>query len=190
MMGAYKDFLEKRQTLIMVYHDVAKKFKDLNVQDVTIKYAPDMDDYAVLSPYGEDEKRKKPTLFVGHLMFNLDKEEIEAVIAHELGHYVRIKNYSWEKFKKQSDWSQEIGDYTSHMLKDEAVKHRVKRLQNWYFLIESYADKQAADKGYAKHIVSSIKKINRWHEKEMPLLAKRNDAKRIKSLEKILKEKR
>lgn len=178
---------EREEEIKKTYSKVVKKFSGIKKNEIKLVYLDSLDDYAIMSPYYGTSLLHyyRPTLYVGGLIFELEKKEREAIIAHELWHYKRLKCYSLEKFEREIVWSKEIGSYTSKMLTKK--KHRADRLAKWHFLCESYADKEAARLGYKKQIISSLKKICKDNP-NMPPLAKQVNNMRIKKLEeKVLK---
>lgn len=174
--------MEREEEIKKTYFKVIKKFSGIKKNEVNLVYLNSLDDYAIISPYYGTSLLYyyRPTLYAGCLIFELEKKEREAIIAHELWHYKRLKCYGLKKFEREIAWGEEIGSYTNKMLTKK--KHRADRLTKWHFLCESHADKEAARLGYKKQIISSLKKICKDHPDLSPLV-KQVNAMRVKNLE-------
>ncbi|MBM3199562.1 hypothetical protein FJZ53_01405 [Candidatus Woesearchaeota archaeon] len=95
----------------------------------------------------------------------LSSEELEGVVAHELGHYAHMaKGNSTDSIMRQYRWTHMSDVCCNRRLMnriltrlDKSYKRRVYRLNKWYLLSEIDADNRAAGAGYGKGLLSALK---------------------------------
>lgn len=182
-----KSYFKKKQEFEDRFSKVLKKFPDVKEGEIKIEYFPDAPEYIIFSPFeGYFFRRYNPMLNIGKLFDIFSVEEQEAIMAHELGHYRRMRNKSFRKISWIVDTSTRIPSYRKAML-TKKNKHEVQRLLKWYILFEGHADNEAVKEGYSKQLFSALKKA--YKQKRIPILAKRGLEDRIKNLEEILEDK-
>lgn len=175
------------KNLKKVYQEVLKRFPDIKEEELELNYIKELDDYIVFSPFkGVFLVRYHPTLIVGKLFLELDDKEKEAVMAHEMGHYLRIRNYSMKRIVRVMNRYESVSSYTEEKIRDEQFKHKVERLQKFFFMFEKYSDSKAIEAGYGVHVLSALKKVYTKHYETFPVMTKINIYQRIKNLEEKL----
>ncbi len=166
-----------------IYQEVLKSFPDVKEEELKLNYIPDLNDYIIFSPFEGSTESYRPTLVIGRLLSELNNKEKEAVMAHEIGHYLRTKNYSMKRIVRAMNRYEKIQFYTEENITNEQFKHNVERLQKFFFMFENYADSKAIEAGYGEHVLSALKKTYNNHNKSFPAMSKRNICQRIKNLE-------
>lgn len=135
----------------------------------------------------------KALLVIGGHYFELDDGEKEAIIAHELGHYIRVKKYGLRemerKMEKLSDlfWQLELyhkrGSGESVIDFSDKEKRKMERIQKCYNLHEVYADNESIARGYGKQILSALGKITKEHYGRLTKACKEGVKARMQNLE-------
>lgn len=163
-----EEFAEKH--IRKLYSKVVKKFPNIKKDSISVEYIPDYD-YAGMSICDCDrllikcEFVVKTTLNVGRNFLRFSKEEQEAVIAHELGHYEHDTKGTPEVLKRRTLWATATGLYHHidnpavlatleglRYIKTEPVKRilyffnkesKLARLQKWNQMCDLDADQQS-----------------------------------------------
>jgi len=179
-----------------IYKKVLKKFPEIRKNEIELNYRRaepfflttiSMYDHSKLDSENIDAIdsrggiKKEPLLNYGDGLFLvLLDDEIEAVIAHELGHYLCFKGYDSDKFKQVIKRKTELFQNT------ELDTHRIRRLKQWSIAREAYADRKSAEAGYGEILLKLLKKL---YDPTITGHAKEEHDARIENLEKILGEK-
>jgi len=175
------------------YHNVALKFPEIRHSEIKLECKPDEYFLIKLQPFNEEEFGKteriikEPKISVGKEFFKLKDDEQEALIAHELGHYMREKDST--PYKMGRTVLRKVGlfilnhniEQYIHML----TPARTKRLKQWSLMHEISADNYAVRAGYAKQIYKLLKDQD---EKCLTKLGQEERKARIENLEKMLNE--
>lgn len=176
--------MEKTKHIYKVYSKVLKKFKSIELGELKMLYLQDLDKYAELSAgeYGS-------FIVIGRKFFSLGKREMGAVIAHELGHYKKIRHYSHDRFIITNLRDEELVSYAKQGKNlPETYNHRFERLKKWCLLHEIDADNKAAKAGYGKPILNILISFAKAYEhKELHHILKEQIDDRIKNLEEKLR---
>ncbi|MBM3199553.1 hypothetical protein FJZ53_01360 [Candidatus Woesearchaeota archaeon] len=175
------------------YTKIFKSFPDIKDDDIALTYASYVP-YAKLRTYEADGKIIKTVIVLGLFFYELfDDEEREAVVAHELGHYIHRKNRSISEAKELSDKFYELESYYKRRDSEEKVvitytdeeKHRIKELQDIHNAYEFYADDKAIKSGYGEQILSSLEKIAEKHYNRLSRMSKESVKARIERLKQM-----
>lgn len=177
--------LYDKKELKKVYLDVVKKFPDIKPKELKLECYP-LDSTAGLLMFNFLFKYE-PTLIVGRFFFSLSPLEKEATIAHELGHYHRLRKYGRKKLLNTLTLNFIACNYQENSEADERKKRFYNRVEKWYALFESYADNKAAEAGYAAGLISVLKKICQREGDGLQPMVKKGNLLRIGKLEEKLK---
>ncbi|MBM3199558.1 hypothetical protein FJZ53_01385 [Candidatus Woesearchaeota archaeon] len=161
------------------YYKILKKFKNIGLEELNIMYSQEADKYAALSA-GEYQS----FLVIGKKFLTLSKGEMRAVIAHELGHYERLKDYSRKRFILTNLRDEEFFNYAKEGKTQGKYKHRFDMLKKWSLLHEIDADNKALKAGYGEPMLNILKSFTNSKEfGTMHPLLKEQMMLRMKSLE-------
>ncbi|MDP2908873.1 MAG: M48 family metalloprotease [Nanoarchaeota archaeon] len=155
-----------------VYLEVLEKFPWVGKDEVTLKYNPlifiisflDVNPYILM---GTGQLVKSPYLLVSDDFFTVfDDEQKKAIIAHELGHYKRSKDYSLEKLTMHAKFKDQLFSFYSlnhdykEMLRnsDKKLGRKIDRLEKWRLLDEMHADNKAVKAGYKEPLLSALER--------------------------------
>ncbi|MBM3199556.1 hypothetical protein FJZ53_01375 [Candidatus Woesearchaeota archaeon] len=161
-------------------YKVTKSFEQLRENEIGIEYHPLKRSYASLAISKESNTFR---MIVGNLFFELPEEEREAAIAHELGHYIRLRGRGDRNKGLMKKLNIEFMNYSlSGIAKSDL---RAERLMRRVKLSEYDADKKAVEAGYGPQLLSLLKNLVIKHgsNKSMDSLMQR-----IKTLEDKLKQ--
>lgn len=183
------------------YRSVLKRFPEIKEDEISIGYASHIP-YACLGFYKDMAKEDtvaKFVVLVGPFFFVLfDDEEKEAVIAHELGHYVYKKKHGLSEVERLSDEFEQLESYYKRKNSEEKVvitysdeeKRRIEELQDRHNNYEVYADNEAVKRGYGKQKLSALKKIAERHYEHLSQMSKEAVKVRIERLKSELGKER
>lgn len=136
---------------------------------------------------------KIPTISFGPYFLTLSEEEQKACIAHELGHLdYWTENCNPNAIMRKSKWCDDAEFYDKHIwislitsTLSGKSRRRIERLQKRYIMIEIRADNEAVKAGYAKPLLSILKRISLSYGGQFQTYKEEVDA-RINNLERIL----
>jgi len=181
------------------YRSVLKRFPEINEDEIEIGYDFSTP-YACIGCYNDTSKGDtvlKFIVLVGPFFFELfDDGEKEAVIAHELGHYIYKKNHDSSKTERLLDEFEQLESYYKRKNSEEKIiitysdkeKRRIKEIQDLYNTYEIYADNEAVKRGYGKQKLSALEKIVKKHYDYLDQMSKEAVKARIERL-KAMEEK-
>ena len=184
---------EEAQCIAKLYIKVIKDFPEVKESEIELNYNPfsglasfSLIDHLRYRSLGEIVF--KPTLQIGLNFFKFKDEDKEAIIAHELGHYISNKKLSNKRIDSRMRHNQELWNLEyalNNNLPSPFNEHKTKRLKQFKIARENKANKEAAKAGYGKTLlklhIDSLSYATTDFEREQ-LKAY------ISSLEKILKE--
>ncbi|MDP2908871.1 MAG: hypothetical protein Q8N77_03620 [Nanoarchaeota archaeon] len=173
------------------YFKVIGKFPEIKKYEIRLGYDPSVA-YVRQTFYEDDESGAVvlwPLLVTGPDFFGLGEAEKEAIIAHELGHYIRGKRYGQKKLEKLSCLFEQLELYYKKDSEKAVVsisdkeKRKMERIQKCYNLHEVYADNEAIARGYGKQILSALGKITKEHYGRLTKACKEGVKARMQNLE-------
>lgn len=179
------------------YIEVLEKFPEIRKEEIGIEEANSLlRPFFVLGlhmnieKWPVSDKRPKANLIVGLQFYLLADKEKEAAIAHELGHYVHNvkKSYNAKRAERMRGWNKSLKMYASKSLKemldlDEREKHKFERLEKWYIMKEIDADNKAANAGYGKPMLLTLKKLSKNKYEHISPVYQKEMTMRINNLE-------
>lgn len=144
------------------YNEVVKDFQEIKEDEIEIKYDKfiPIAGFTIIDTIKHElsgEIEFKPTLFIGPMFLMFRYEDKEAIIAHELGHYMYDKNLSHKRIDSRMRHNQELWNLESALnnnLPNPFNEHKTKRLKQFRIAKEIYADKEAAKAGYGRKILN------------------------------------
>lgn len=152
---------DRQQYLEKLYGKVVKNFSEIKEDEIKIEYCPHVSydmGIQIINPIikiQEGKLIKEPVIYAGKTFFCFSREEQEATVAHEIGHYMNDKDkklividYSSMLHDKLDDW----GKSRIHL-----GKRKVKKLKDFYERGEISADNWAAKKDYAQGLLKFFK---------------------------------
>ena len=192
-----------------VYLKVVRNFPNIKPEEIEVMHLPatvriisivpiNPIDYMIgqlCSP--PKEARIRPTLVTGNSFLKLKREEQEAAIAHEIGHYCHTaKNLNPKRIRRHMKSNLHVNEYIrenpvkiilSNLTKEGRARNR--RLKKISLLNELYADSKAAEAGYGEQLYKLLKDMNtNVTEYSIPVRGRIELKERIKNLEKILQK--
>lgn len=175
-----------------IFSGVVKSFSEIKEGEIKFEYDSSLNSYAYTSffDYSSNPKRSNPRVIAGRIFSNLGDWEKEAILAHELGHYCRMKSYSAKRLERVAEWFHKACFYTIDHTRYSILRHKIERLQKWSNLNETYADNLALKAGYGNQILQALKETYKRHYERLSMIGKKCAEARIKHLEEILGNKR
>jgi len=178
-LSKMKEYEEPTDKLKRIYQKVVKNFPEIEKDDIRIEFERVPHDIGIaMIDYERYEAKgeviRDPTIYVGLYFFGFKEKEMEAAIAHELGHYMHYKNFSTDMLRRLIKW----------VIASNEMSYTNKRIQKWSLMDEIYADEQALKAGYGKPLISSLKHVLQTYYKTLPQIGKKELNVRIENLEK------
>lgn len=179
--------MDKQKKLETIYSKVVKDFPDVDKNDIKINYDRKSEYCGCISIVDLSfwnwligRYVWNPLLEVNPEFFMFPEDEQEAIIAHELGHYLRHRDNK-HKEHKLKDYVNWISQYCNV----DDSRHSWDRLAKWHIMHELDADTQAALAGYGEGLLNFFERrkfgsISSFFNNELEL--------RIYNLEYLLKE--
>ena len=162
-----KNFNLEKKKVETLLDKVRTSFPEI-IGDIKIDHSDYVNDINIYLDYKEGEvKIKDITLVIPkkfpELFYEVSQKEKEAIIAHELGHLERmIKIKNIKKLNRIRRWGEnfeEIIKGPQIYLNSETTKNQALRLIKRQLLEETYADIQAAKRGYTKGLLTYLKRF-------------------------------
>ena len=167
-----------------LYQEVVQSFPDIKEDEIEITYNPYWDSIAGYWVLNEEKTKKKPGIFIGEYFFNLTREEQEGTMAHEIGHYRRVRNRTLKNVKRITKleflFSSGAFRYLTNRNKERFVK--------WYTMKEIDADNSVLETPYGRVFLQLLITNYNKYQKIMKKELKQVVEARIKNLEQKLGE--
>ena len=152
-----EDYFEGIDNIKRTYFKVCKKFPLIKKGEVKLRFNPEVK----LAGLWIEEVLTNPLLDFGILLFKRSDEEKEAIIAHELGHYICItEHYKTPKMiERMLRW---MNILNNHEFKTfwggySVESPKIRRIKDWTLIHEIYADNQAVKAGYGEKLLATLK---------------------------------
>lgn len=170
--------------------NIVKNFSEIKEEELKLEYDPFANGQAFISFLDDNSKQKRysPIIVIGQDLLRLDDTSKEAVIAHEIGHYCRMKNYSAKRLERISGWLYLASSYNETHADIDYFKHKINRIQKWADMNEINADSKAFDAGYGKQVLHALKQTLDTYDESLSMIGKKNIIARIKNIEEKLKD--
>jgi len=199
------DIADRLETAKNSYFKVVNRFPDIDPYEFELLYTPgntqyaalmildfDIEDGKFIAKITDGEMTIRPRIMFGEEFFKLKKDEQEAIVAHEIGHYAKFrKRPSVEKAFKRD---RILGSYKKlitmerkgHIFTHDS--HAKKRIMQWSAINEMMADTEAAKAGYAGPSLRIIKKVYMGKKITMTRMERFEAEARIENLERFIEE--
>ena len=194
----FKAVNQMRKEIHGTYQEVIKKFPEIteNIQiDTVAKDIPAELSMLNTSLFSSiDEVEFTPTLYIGSKFFELNKDEQEAAVAHELSHYICDREKSIERLVKERHFCRKLEEYREAerdlgkiiTFLDKKEKLKMKGIQKWKIKDEISADNYVIKKGYGPSLLLILKKSTKKHADRLSDTGKEEIKARIENLEQKL----
>ena len=137
-----------------IYSEVVKSFPKIKEKEIKIIYIDRWHNTGGYKLLTKEGNKKEPRIILGADFFKLlSKEQQEAVIAHEIGHHERMKNYTIPRLKSLNKLTIM---HVLNLIPDSHPKWE-QRLKKWYILNENAANNYVAKTKYGKSLLESYK---------------------------------
>ena len=181
--------IEEQRSAERLYKEVLERL-DIKPYEIRLQFR-DEDELGVHASMGfdrsvlESEKRVLGVLTINEPFHELCDEEKKELIAHEIGHYKRIRNRTPEKVKQAAKLEFLFGTGSYRYL----VNRNKERFVKWYTLKEIDADNQILEAFPGKAFLQNLKTSYNEYKDIMNEECKQITEARIANLEKRISEK-